>query len=155
MHDVLCCRKVNAGDGLKKESLAKSWLYWVGESRLEASCMGYPMEERHCKPLCLNWTPVSFPNWDSNVHVDIWCPNKLCGCSPLCDGAEEPMGPQLMAVLVLLTALGRRSLWSYHTSSLQLSLPHLPRNITDLASKPWKSSQFADQGILLPCLCSN
>lgn len=77
---------------------------WVGESRLEASSDGCPVEDEvHLTPLCLkNWAPVPSLEWGSKVQVEIGHLNVCMGAALLCNGAVEPMGAELMAVLVLL-----------------------------------------------------
>lgn len=117
------------------------------------------MQEVHCAPLCSkNQAPVPFP--PVNV-LGFKCPGGdlapkcLCGCSLLCNGAEEPTGAELMAALVLLNTGEGRSLWSCHTSSLQLSTPHFSRNAIYMVNKPGKTTWFADHGTLFPCLYTN
>jgi len=61
-----------------------------------------------------NWAPVPF------LLVNVlgfkrpggnWAPKCLHGCNPLRNGAEEPVGAELMAALGLLNTRGGRSFW--------------------------------------------
>lgn len=81
----------------------------MGKSSLEASSDGCPVEEEvHRTPLCLkNWAPVPFLEWGSKVQVEIGHLNVCMGAALLCSGAVEPMGAELMAVLVLLNTRGQ------------------------------------------------